>query len=492
MKNLSKSKIIRGKQCPKSLWLYLNHYDWQDEIDASQQAIFDTGNNVGGLAQQLFPKGIDATKGEKYANTKTAQKTQELIEAGQKVIYEATFISNGVLVAVDILVFQNNTWYAYEVKSSTEVKPVHLDDAAVQWKVIIEAGIELQKIHLVHIDNSYVRKGDLDLNQLFAVVDLTDEVLEKQMETEQLIADCKSIAQSKEMPQVDIGPHCSNPYGCSFAGHCWQHVPEYSVFNISRLKAEKKWELYLEGILKLEDIPEDYPLSANQQLQIHAEINQETLLDKGGITQFLKEWQYPLYYLDYETINPAIPPFDNSSPYQQFPFQYSLHVQDKPNAPCTHHEYLAATDGKDPREEFIQQLIKDCGTKGSIVVYNIGFEKGKTEKLAEQFPKYAKALLALCDRMVDLMVPFQQKWIYTPDMRGSYSIKKTLPALVPELSYDTLNIKEGGTASSTFANYFNAAQPLPAQLKKDLLDYCKMDTWAMVRLLEVLCKRAGY
>ena len=481
---LSKSKVIRGLQCKKSLWLYKHQYNLQDQVDAAQQAIFDTGQDVGVLAQQLWPGGIDATEGHEYPNVLCAKQTQRLLEDGQHVIYEATFVYDDTLVAVDVLAYENGVWNAYEVKSSTSVKEVYYDDAAVQYYVMQGAGVALQNISIVHVNTEYVREGDLNVAEFFHFENITEAVQGLQDDMPQTISSLLEMLKG-DMPEVEIGAHCSNPYGCSFMGHCWQHIPEYSVFNIARIGA-KAWELYEQGILEVKDVPEDFDLSDNQQLQVVAEKTGEEILDKKGIKTFVKDLEYPLYFLDYETINPAVPMFDGQQPYRQMPFQYSLHVQEKKGGAITHREFLAPCNGEDPRPAFIEQLIKDCATNGDILVYNIGFERGRTEALMANFPAYENALEKIIWRMKDLMIPFQQKMYYTPAMKGRYSIKAVLPALVPELSYADLEIADGGTASALYKAHFTSEKPLPDDTKQNLLDYCKMDTWAMVKILEKL------
>ena len=229
-------------------------------------------------------------------------------------------------------------------------------------------------------------------------------------------------------------------------------------------------------------------LNANQVLQVESEVNGTTHIETDQIRGFVKELSYPLYFLDFETINPAVPIYDGSKPYQQLVFQYSLHIQETPTSELKHREYLADPN-KDPRIGFIEQLINDCGTIGDVLVYNISFERGKLNDLAEVFPIYSKAIKDIVIRLKDLMMPFQKKWYYTPEMKGSYSIKFVLPALVPELSYNELEIKEGGKASNTFLSMVNGSfKGDEAKVRSQLLEYCKLDTYAMVKILERLKK----
>ena len=252
------------------------------------------------------------------------------------------------------------------------------------------------------------------------------------------------------------------------------------------MKADKKFELYRQGILEVKEVPDDYYLSYSQQLQVDSEKSGKGVIDRVTVREFMRGLSYPLAYLDFETINPAIPLFDNSRPYQQITFQYSLHWQQQPGGELTHKEFLAETDG-DPRIPFIEQLISDLKGSGDIVVYNKAFEETRLKEIARDFPEYAPAIEKILERIVDLMVIFSSKDYYTPEMKGSYSIKKVLPALVPGFGYDGLDIAEGGTASNAFASLYKEKDPERiAKVRTDLLAYCKMDTLAMVKIMEVL------
>jgi hypothetical protein len=485
---LSKSTFIKGLQCEKALYLSKYHRELKDELSTQQEAIFSQGTKVGELAQDLFPGGVDCTPESYFDFQQAVIRTQEEIATGIEVIYEAAFQFNGVLAALDILFRDEEGWKAYEVKSSTSVSDTYVLDASIQYYAITNSGIDLKDISIVYINNQYVRKGAIDIHQLFTIETVKDRVLQIQAELPSQIDRLKQVLLQKEVPDKEIGPHCSSPYGCDFAGHCWKHVPNNSVFDVAGLFENKKFELYQQGIMHLKDIPEDYPLSEQQWMQVHAESTQETIVKPELIKGFLNKLNYPLYYLDFETFASAVPLLDNSRPYQQMVFQYSLHTE-QADGGIEHREFLAAFDGSDPRDKFVKQLILDCGTFGDIIVYNIGFERGKVNELTHLYPQYQRELVAIMNRMVDLMLPFQHKWYYTPSMQGSYSIKKVLPALVPKLSYDNLEIKEGGTASSIFTSMFAGKYNGDIeQTRKNLLVYCKLDTWAMVEILKFLKK----
>ena len=486
---LSKSTFIRGLQCEKSLYLYKHQYRLKDPTPSSLQSVFDQGTNIGLLAQELFPNGADASPENHFKMVESVGKTLDFISQGESIIYEATFQFNNVLAALDILVKDQEGWKAYEVKSSTKVSDTYIKDAAIQYYTITNSGIDLKDISIVHINNQYTKEGELDINQLFTIESVYDRVLEFLPRIPNEVRRLKNVIESTDIPNVDIGPHCSDPYDCDFKGTCWKHIPDYSVFNISRLNKDKKFDLYNQGLITLDQIDlGQTDLNPNQVLQVQSEVDGTTYIDKNEIRNFTNGLNYPLYFLDFETIGPAVPKYDGSRPYQQLVFQYSLHIQKISNSEIIHREYLA-DPSQDPRVGFIEQLSEDCGASGDILVYNIGFERGKLNDLIEVFPEYSNELRSIVNRLKDLMIPFQQKWYYTPEMKGSYSIKYVLPALVPELSYNDLDIKEGGTASNTFLSMVNGTFDGDVkETRRQLLEYCKLDTYAMVKILEKLLK----
>ncbi len=480
MSRLSKSQFIRGLQCHKSLWLYRNRYDLRTEPDAAQLAIFEIGSNVGTLAQEIFPYGHEIV----YASDRVdenVKKTKELIDSGVETIYEASFMYDNILVMVDILHKGRDGWELYEVKSSTEEKSQHLNDISVQYYVLTGNGLDLSVVALAHINSKYQRNGDLDIKQLFAIKDLTDAVVSNQLFVKDQLAILRNMLDSEE-PDIDIGPHCSDPYECDFREHCWKHVPEYSIFNIYRLRTEKKFALYQRGITKFEDIPDDYPLNQKQQIQVDAELTGEGFIDKTAIEEFLSQLEEPIGFLDFETFQQAIPSFDLQRPYQQITFQYSLHILENGN--LEHFEYLGEP-GSDPRIELISRMIsetKDCKT---ILVYSKGFENTRIKEMSMDFPDKAAELMAIIDRVVDQIVPFRAKQYYTKEMKGRESIKVVLPALVPEMSYDDLEISDGGMAMMSYAKLQQVIDTEEIdKIKSDLLEYCGRDTFAMVKILE--------
>ncbi len=484
MSRLSKSNYLRGLQCMKFLFLKIYHPELRDEISDEQQAIFDKGHLVGRTAQELFPEGIDASEGKPMEVKRSLEYTKELIGKGIDVIYEAAFEYDGVLCYTDILVKENGKWKAYEVKGSTGLKDYYLHDASLQYYVINNAGLKLDDIFLAHLNNKYVRKEKLEVKELFIVESVKDKVISMQSAVKENVVIFKKLLAQKDIPDIDIGAYCSNPYDCDFIGHCWKHIPENSVFNISRLRREIKFDLYQKGILNFNDIPKNYPLNNSQWMQVNSELNSNIYRDKKKLDQFKKNLKYPLYFMDFETIQPAIPLFNDSRPYQHIPFQYSLHILEKPGGTLQHFEFLGKPT-EDPRTDFITTLLYNIGKTGSILVYNKAFEIRILNEIARDFPEYKIQIEKMLNRIVDLMEPFRDKYIYKPEMKGSYSIKSVLPAMVPGFSYNNLDIQNGSIASNTFESmYYDVDKYSINEKRKQLLEYCKMDTLAMVKILE--------
>lgn len=482
-KFLSKSQFIRGLQCHKSLWLYRNSPELRAEPDESTQAVFDSGTEVGGLARRLFPGG-EQIEFEGSGLVEKAERTKALIENGAETIYEATFRHDDVLVMIDILHKGPEGWEMYEVKQSTEVKDVHKNDVAVQYLVVTSSGLPISKVSLVYINNGYIRNGDIDVRELFHIEELTDTVIERQPFVKDEFLKMRQMV-TGDCPTMDIGPHCSEPYRCDFMDHCWNHIPGNSVFDL-REKGVDKFAFYKTGKIRFEDLTLD-DLNFKQRMQVEAELNGTVTLDKEGIKEFLDTLHYPLYFLDFEAIyNEPVPPFDNTSPYEKIPFQYSLHWIDREGGELKHADFLAPA-GRDARKDIARQLSELIPDDACVLAYCMSFEKGIIAKLAALYPEYAEKLLLSNENVKDLMAPFRSRHYYTKEMNGSYSIKLVLPALVPELTYEGMTVANGDDAVLAYKQLGQTVNPAEAeQIRRDLLEYCKLDTLAMVKLLERL------
>lgn len=485
---LYKSLYIRGLQCEKSLWLKKKKPEVLQAPDDGEQAVFDTGTSVGELACELFSGGERIEYTGDFGSQMA--KTKELVESGIKVIYEATFCFEGILVMVDILCVGDDGLVINEVKSSTSVKEVYIDDAAIQYYVISSLGYKVSAVNIIHIDNSYVRGEKLELEKFFHTEAVTEQIIQKQADIPQILSKFDEILGKNVESEIDIGVQCSNPYPCDAWEYCWREqrsIPEYSVFDISRLRSDKKFELYKSGIVKFEDIKELDKFNASQQIQIRSELSKEQIIDEEAIKEFLNTLSYPLYHLDFETFQQAVPEFIGLRPYEQIPFQFSIHKDDgKGN--LEHFEFLAEA-GADPRYELALNLIKFIPQDACVLAYNMSFEKGVIRRLVTNYPQISNELMAIHDNIKDLMAPFASKSYYHPKMQGSYSIKYVLPALVPEFesAYKDLNlIHHGGEAMQAYAAMACMNETQRDTYKKALLEYCKLDTLAMVKVLEKL------
>ena len=485
---LSKSLYIKGLQCHKALWLHKYRPEIKDEDDSVQSAVYSTGTNVGVLAQQLFPGGLEVPYEGLGYDAQIAM-TSEALSNGTRTLYEATFCHDGVFVKADILHKGRKGWELYEVKSSTGMKDVYLEDIALQYHVLSNAGVNLSKASLVHINSSYVRQGDLDVGALFTIADVTKEVKQKQEAVTKNLTALRRMLKG-DMPTMDIGPHCTNPYECSFSGHCWAHVPSPSVFDFADVGKPNAFDLYRQGIVRMEDVPVEQ-LGWRQRLQVENLVQKKVTVDAAAVKEFLQSLWYPLCFLDFETtcLTP-VPLYDRTKPFQPVPFQYSLHIVDKPKSKPRHFEFLAAP-GCDPRQEFVDDLLEKVPAGACIVAWNQGFEIGRLKELANHFPRKKKKILALTENFRDLMVPFRQKKIYHWEFGGSYSIKAILPALVPKLSYSGMGVSNGEEASIAWLSLWEEKEKERlAAVQRDLLEYCRLDTLAMVEILNVMKKLA--
>ncbi|HEX9252598.1 MAG TPA: DUF2779 domain-containing protein [Ignavibacteriaceae bacterium] len=483
---LSKSSFIRGVQCEKHLYLYKYHYKEMDQLSDMQKAIFKRGTDVGKLAQQLFPDGIDASPATQFEYNKAVIATKNLIDKKQKVIYEASFNHSDVLAVADIILNEKSGLKVFEVKSSTSISETYIRDAALQYWVISNCGYKIKDFSITYINNQYIRKGELELDKLFITESVLKLILPLQKWVEENVNRFKQVLAKKAIPKIDIGEHCYDPYTCGFYEYCRNHIPENSIFDLSGVHLNKKYDFYRSGIIKLKDIPVEVELPKNAKIQLDIFKSKIDLIDKKAIKEFLCDLNYPLYFMDFETFQAAVPIFNNSKPYMQIPFQYSLHYKKNKKSKIDHYKFLAET-GIDPRIKFIENLLRDTKSEGDILTYNKSFEVLRLKEIAEAFPKYEKEIEERISRIKDLMLPFQKKYYYTHQMHGSYSIKYVLPALIPELSYENLEINEGGLASIAFESlYYETDLMRIADIRKNLLEYCKMDTFAMVKLLEKL------
>lgn len=479
---LSKSLFIRGVRCHKSLHLHKYKPELKDEASDDTEKRVEVGYKIGDLAQKLFPGG-KIVPYEGLSHEEQIEMTSSLIADGCKTIYEATFIYNGVFIKADILHKSAEGWDVYEVKASTDVKDYHLDDASVQYYVITGAGLSLSRVFVVHVNNQYVRQGEIEVDKLFCPVDITSTVKDKQSFIMEEIERQRTMLKRDE-PVINIGPQCDQFYPCDFIGHCWSHIPENSVFDLKG-RAEKKFSLYEQGMVSMFDVPEEY-LSDRQFIQVEAAKKHEVHYDHEAVKEFLDSLWYPIYFLDFETFIEAIPPYDGIRPYQQVPFQYSLHHMDQKLGDLKHDEFLAMPH-TDPRKQLIEKLMKEIPDDVCVLAYVKSFEITRLRDLAIWFPEYSGKIEKIIENIRDLATLFRHFDIYHWQQNGSYSLKEVLPAMIPDFNYNHLDVQDGGMAMDAYAAMNQTDDPKEIEkIRKSLLEYCKLDTLAMVKILERL------
>ena len=509
MKGLSKSRYTAFCQCPKTLWLRTYKPD-EATVDAGVEARFESGNEVGDLAMGLFGPFVEVTVKREDGSLDLAamvEKTQEEMERGTDVICEASFTFEKNYCAVDILRKTKNGWAIYEVKSSSfpefdgqEAKlEKYAPDIAYQKWVLEQCGINVTDTYLVCLNSDYVRQGELNLQQLFVTIDMKELVENEYLKVPARVSQALKLLASEEEPDLDLSEHCMKPYGCAFLDYCKrQHgVPqdEPTIFDLYRMNFSKKLEHYHAGRILFKDVREE-ALSDKQQMQVECTLNKTEHIDVDGIREFLASLSYPLYFLDFETLQQPVPQYDGQRPYQQITFQYSLHIKPSATADYEHREFLAPSDGSDPRRHLAEQLCKDIPMNVCTLAYNKGFECGRIKELASLYPDLAVHLLNIRDHIQDLLTPFQSGYYYVPAMHGSFSIKSVLPALFPDepsLNYHNLDerCQNGGNAMTLFPQ-IQFMEPEEAKASREaLLRYCELDTWAMVKVWEKLKEIVG-
>ncbi|MFH5193991.1 DUF2779 domain-containing protein, partial [Campylobacter jejuni] len=473
----------------KSLWLQTYKKDVLSKPDENALAKFSTGDKVGELACKLFPNGVKI-EFEGSSFDEKCEQTKNLLENNQEVIYEATFCYDGILIMIDILQNTKDGLIINEVKSSISLKDVYIDDCSLQYYVLSNLNYKIKQVNLIHLNNGYYKDDFLDINQLFISNDITDKIIQNQEQVKENLKYFEEILNKKEEPDIDIGTQCFDPYECDGYEYCWikqrNLCEKDSVFNISRLNANKKFELYYKNIIDFKDIKDLSIFNENQQIQIKASLNKKIHINKENIKKFLNTLTYPIYHLDFETFMQAVPEFKGVKPYMQIPFQYSLHIDYKDK--LEHKEFLSECR-IDPRYELAKNLINDIPKDTCVLAYNASFEKGVIRNLALIFPEFSEHLLNIEKNIKDLMLPFQNKDYYHYKMQGSYSIKKVLPALIPDMekAYKDLElIHNGNEAMQSFELMQNMDQNTQVKYRKALLEYCKLDTLAMVKILKHL------
>ena len=498
---LSKSKYCEIWQCPKIAWLK-KHKPEEYVVDESALSRMEAGNRVGDLAMGLFGDYVEVTEydGERLNLSAMIKNTKNEMEKDTPIICEASFEYNGLYCAVDILKKENDGWAIYEVKSSSTheenaIKPVYIADISYQKYVLENCGINITGTYLVCINGDYVFDGTLDLQQFFAIKDVSQEVAIEENNVPTYISIAERILTDKNEPNIDLSVNCNSPYPCAFWKYCSRNIPNPSVFDLYRMHFNKKIEYYRNGKFRYEDLIAEPRIKNEKQLRQmeYALQDKGTFTDKDKIREFLAKLSYPLYFLDFETMQLVIPEFVGTKPYAQIPFQYSLHYIEEEGGTLKHKEFLAES-GADPRRALAEQLCQDIPMNVCVTAYNKSFECGRLTELANTFPDLSEHLLNIRDNIIDLLIPFQSGYYYKKEMGGSFSIKSVLPAIFPDdptLDYHNLEgVHNGSEAMSIFPKIQYMSPEDQTRAKHNLLKYCELDTYAMVKVWEELVRVA--
>lgn len=488
MRDLSKSKLMAYRQCPRRLWLEVFRPELREDSAAAETS-FAIGHEVGEIARQLHdPKGLGTLVDRDALGFPGVYTETERLLTLRKPIFEASFRIPGALAMADVLLpvgrGASRKWRMVEVKSSTSVKDHYRDDAAIQAYVAREAGLALDCIAVAHIDSNWVYPGSGAYEGLLAEEDLTAETKKREPEVAEWIAGAQLVVAKKKEPDIATGKHCTTPHECGFFAHCSARNP-VAQFPVEWLPRRQKRALVdhieTKGIIDMRDVPDD--LLNDNQLRVKAHtLNGKTFFDKKSAAAMLAAYKLPAIFLDFETASFAVPIWKGTRPYQQIPFQFSAHRLSR-NGSLHHTDFLDLT-GKDPSRAFAKALLNACGERGPVFVYNQTFEKSVILGLAARIKPLASALEALTNRLVDLL-PVAQQHYYHPAQEGSWSIKAVLPTIAPELDYTALDgVKDGGMAQAAFAEAVHPATTSDrrTQIQAELSRYCELDTFAMVRL----------
>ena len=496
MRNLSKTKLLAFRQCPKRLWLEVHQPEVRQDSSATQRS-FSLGHQVGTVAQQLYdPKGKGQTIDVKTEGFSGAlDRTTELLRSSQP-IFEATFTADGALALADVMLptrkAGQRAWRMVEVKSSTKIEPYHRDDAAIQAFVAQSAGVPLASIALAHIDSSWVYPGGGDYQGLLIENDVTVEAFAREVEVKAWIAQAQTVVRKRTVPAMRTGAQCAKPYACGFLAHCQAQEPktQYPVRWLPGTKsAALKSHIENNAATDMRDVPDAHLNERQQRVKKHT-LSGKAYFDAKGAAVDLASHPLPAYFLDFETIQFTVPLWKGTRPFQQLPFQFSLHRLAR-TGKLAHQAFLDLS-GKDPSKAFSQALVDACGERGPIFVYSKSFETGRIKELADRYPRLKQSLMAINARVVDLL-PIAKNRYYHPSQQGSWSIKQVLPAIAPGLDYGTLEgVQNGGMAMQAYLTAI-APETSPADktaIENQLLSYCKMDTYAMVKLWQFFTGRS--
>ena len=491
---ITKTDYLEYTFCRKNLWLKKHKPELFKDVELSdfEKKIIEEGNLADEEARYLFPKGILVDCHGKEA----VDDTNQYLEKKEEVIFQATFSEDVFFIRADILVYdkEKDGYELYEVKATNSIKRKephhHINDLAFQKSVIEKSGLNIIKTGVIHLNKEYKKVGNIEYEKLFVIVNLTDEVLENQEKVQGQMKDIKTYLNMPEEKNCECLYRGRNAQCTTFA-YSNPDVPEYSVHDINRIGVSKKilYDWIDRGIYDIKDIDKPEVLKGAKKAQYDACMLNKPIVDLVAIKKELDELVFPLYFFDYEGFISALPMFDGFGAYEQIPFQYSLHIMQE-NGNIEHKEFLITNPKGDITRPLVKRMKEDIDQKGTVIAWYSSYEKQRNSKLAELHPDYSEFLEVINDKMFDLMTIFSKNYYVDPAFKGSSSIKKVLPVIVPELTYKSLHISKGDQASERWERMISGDTPKEEkeQIEKDLLEYCKLDTWAMVKIYEFLKK----
>lgn len=498
---ISKSDYMLFLRHPAWLWLKKFDKNKLPPVDDNTQAMFDAGHDFESYAEQLFPGATKLGFSNYNDYLSLPARTAQALEDGAETIFQGRFEADGLTCIVDVLQkHPDGSFDLIEIKASTKAKPEHEYDLAFQLLVLEKSGFKIRNVAVMHANKEYIRDGEIDSTQLIGKTDISDSVRALMSKTLLQVDMARSVLSQGQIP--DISPRFVNQLNIPGVSSKWleewlvifeslqeNKFEKYSIYNLAYPSPEQLGQLENLGFSNIEQMSEDQALRDKQVIQIKTTKTNQRVIDKDKIKEFINTFQYPLYFFDYETMSSVIPQFDGMSPYQDYPFQYSLHVIDKPDGEVKHVEYLH-DQASNPMPGLIKQLRSDIGESGTVLTWNMSYEKGCNDRMAGLYPEYADFLGKLNERIEDLMIPFSKMWFFDKDFFGSASVKKVLPVLAPELSYKELNVGDGLLARRMWTQTVldGKNKHKRAEIMYDLSKYCALDTFAMVRILEELEK----
>lgn len=483
--SLSKSRYTSGIRCEKLLWLECYHRELANDLNNS--SVLENGNEVGNLARGLFGEYtlIDFNKGL----DSMILDTKKLLNDKPNIICEASFCYDGNFCSIDILKNDIDGVEIFEVKSSTEIKDIYIDDISYQTWVLKKCGLNIKKSCIVYVNSQYVKNGKFDIKKFFKIKDVSDIIRVNVFDN---TIRFKNILDNTCEPNIDLSKSCHNPYDCPYFQYCTRDLPRPNVFDVGcSVRFSSKLDKYYNNLITYHDILDSGGFNDRACEQMLFEINNlPPKINRESIRSFLDKITYPVYFLDFESYQPSIPTIDGTKPYQQICFQYSLHYYLEEGGELFHKDFLSDDYDGNPMYGLCERLCQDIPTDSCILVYNDSFEKTRLKEMADLFPEFREHLINIKNNIIDLFPIFKKHDYYVKEMNGSASIKKVLPALFPNdssLDYHNLNqVHKGDEASYAYLSLKDLDLDKREELRYNMLKYCELDTFAMVKIYDKL------